>query len=282
MQLVDILTKTERYLRERGVDAPRLEAELMLGKVLGLPRMKLYLQFDRPMADAELDKLRPLVARRGKREPLAWILGTAAFYGIDSLAVQPGVLVPRPDTEALVDAILEHIEPGTPTYIADVGCGSGAVGLAVATERPDVRVYATDISPDALATTRANVAALDLGQRVAVLEGSLLDPIPANRPIDWVVSNPPYIPTKDIDALMPEVSRHEPRLALDGGDDGLDVYRALVPAARKRARCGLIVEVGIHQAHRVADLMRRAGFVDIFDRKDLGGIDRVVGCLTPS
>ncbi|MFT6233974.1 MAG: release factor glutamine methyltransferase [Myxococcota bacterium] len=281
MELVDILMRTERYLREKGVDAPRLEAELLLGHVLNLARMRLYLQFDRPMAPEELDALRPLVARRGNREPLGWILGSVGFHAIDDLGVRPGVLVPRPDSEALVDAALERLELGQPAYIADVGCGSGAIGLAIAIARPEVRVYATDISPQALAATRDNVARLELTQRVAVLEGHLLTPIPDKRPIDWVISNPPYIPAGDIDALMPEVSRHEPRLALDGGKDGLDIYRELIPEARRRARCGVIVEVGIHQAPGVADIMRRAGMTDIFTRKDLAGIDRVVGSLTP-
>jgi len=280
LQLVDVLTKTEHYLRSRGIDAPRLEAELLLSAVLGLDRLRLYLQFDRPMRPEELDALRPLVARRGAREPFAWIVGSAGFHSID-LTVQPGVLVPRPDTETLVDATLAVLGDVDPVYIADVGCGSGAVGLALAAVHPAARVYATDVSPIALATTRANVHTLNMKDRVAVLEGDLLTPIPAGRPIDWVVSNPPYIPTADIDALMPEVSRHEPRLALDGGADGLDVYRRLVPAARERAREGLLVEVGQHQAGRVMDLFRRAGFTALAAHKDLAGIDRVVSGRTP-
>lgn len=281
MELVDVLTRTERYLRSKGITAPRLEAELLLGHVLQLARMKLYLQFDRPMSSAELDRLRPLVARRGHREPLAWILGSVGFHGIDHLIVRPGVLVPRPDSETLVDAALEQIEAGQPAYVADVGCGSGAIGLAIAVARPEARVYCTDISPEALKTTRDNVAQLDLSKRVAVLEGSLLTPIPQGRPIDWVVSNPPYIPDADIGGLMPEVSQHEPRLALAGGADGLDVYRQLIPEAARRARCGVLVEVGIHQAPGVADLMRRAGLKNLFTKTDLAGIDRVVGGFAP-
>lgn len=274
--LVDVLVKTEGYLRERGVDAPRLEAELLLCKVLNVQRLQLYLAFDRPLTPAELDALRPLVARRGRREPMAWILGSVGFHAID-LQVDPGVLVPRPDTETLVELALEWIPPGPdPVYVADVGCGTGAIGLAVAAARPNARVYAIDLSKPALENTRANVAALGLGERVAVLSGDLLDAVPAQRPIDWVLSNPPYIPSGDIPGLMPEVSRHEPRTALDGGADGLAIYRRLIPAAARRARRGVMVEIGIHQAPLVMDLFRQAGLTDLTTRADLGGVLRVV------
>jgi release factor glutamine methyltransferase len=281
--LVDILGRTTEFLQSRGVGTPRLDAELLLGHVLGLERMQLYLQFDRPVIEAELAALRPLVRRRGQREPLAWITGERGFHDLD-LHVHPGVLVPRPDTETLVEAALERIgDPGEEAvYVADVGCGSGAVGLAIAAARPTVRVYATDLSPEALANTKANVARLGLTDRVAVLRGDLLDPIPAQRPVDWVVSNPPYIPSGDIDALMPEVSRHEPRLALDGGADGLDVIRRLDEVAWRRARRGLLVELGQGQADAVADLLRDRGWLDVRSWADLAGIARVVGGVKPA
>ncbi len=275
--LVEVLTRSERYLREHGVPSPRYEAELLLCKALGMQRLQLYLAHDRPMTPAELDAVRPLVRRRGAREPLAWILGEQGFHDVD-LAIGEGVLVPRPDTEALVEAFLDAVpadEPG-PIYVADIGCGSGAIGLAVAKARPEVRVYAVDIAEAALATTRRNVESLKLGDRVAVLRGDLLGPIPAKRPIDWVLSNPPYIPSQQIDGLEPEVSRFEPRLALDGGADGLDVYRRLIPAAAERVRRGVMVEVGHDQAARVAELFRRAGLVKVTTRADLSGIARVV------
>lgn len=276
LPLVDVLVRTERFLRERGVDVPRFEAELLLGHVLSLDRLKLYLQFDRPLTVEELDALRVLVRRRASREPLAWILGSAAFHTLE-LDIGPGVLVPRQDTETLVEWALEWIAPDEdPVYVADVGSGSGAVGLAIAANRPGVRLYATDISDVALATTKANVERCGLGSRAAVLKGDLLSPIPDRRPIDFVVSNPPYIPSAEIDGLMPEVSKHEPRLALDGGADGLDVYRRLIPEAARRARRGVLVEVGQHQAPRVADLFRRAGLTDVATRADLTGIERVV------
>ena len=280
IRLVEVLTRTEAWLRQRGVDSPRLDTELILAHVLHMERLQLYLSHDRPMSRAELDALRPLVRRRGEREPLAWVLGSKGFHAID-LQVGPGVLVPRPDTETLVEAALEWIDPNQdPVYLADVGCGSGAVGLALARALPGARVYCTDLADEPLACTRANVAALQLDDRVAVLRGDLLSPIPVSRPIDWVVSNPPYIPSGDIDALQPEVSRHEPRRALDGGDDGLDIYRRLIPQAARRARCGVLVEVGHLQASRVMDVMRQAGLTQLQSWKDLGGISRVVGGRT--
>lgn len=279
--VVDTLKRTERWLAERGIPSPRLEAERLLAHALGVERLALYLDHARPLDDGELALLRPMVRRRGKREPLAWIVGTAGFHAVE-LAVGAGVLVPRPDTETLVEAALEWIgEDEDPVYVADVGCGSGALGLAIATARPGVRVYATDIADAPLQTTRANTASLGLEQRVAVLRGDLMDPIPQARPVDFVVSNPPYIPTADIDGLEPEVSQWEPREALDGGPDGLDVYRRLIGQAMRRARRGVLLEVGFDQAGLVSQLLRDAGSTDISTWSDLGGVTRVVGTRIP-
>ena len=282
LSLRDVLLRTEAFLRKAGVEPPRLEAELLLGHVLGLPRLQLYLAHDRPMADAELETLRALVRRRAQREPLAYLTGTRAFHRIE-LEIRPGVLIPRADTETLVEAALGWIgEPDAPVFVADVGCGSGAVGLAIASTLPAVRVYATDIEEVPIELTKANARRLGLHERVAVLRGPLLDPIPAARVIDWVVSNPPYIRTGDIPGLMPEVSRWEPKAALDGGRDGLSVYHALIPAARRRARRGVLLEVGHDQAAQVSTLLEDAGFIDVRAWRDLGGHARVVGGKQPS
>ncbi|HMV66437.1 MAG TPA: peptide chain release factor N(5)-glutamine methyltransferase [Myxococcota bacterium] len=281
LTLLDVLRRSEDWLRRHGMDTPRLDAELLIGHVLGLERLKLYLMFDRPMSAEERDQVRDLVRRRGQHEPVAYLLGHRGFHRVD-LAVRPGVLIPQPDTETLVEAAREWIgaSPG-PVFVADVGCGSGAVGLALAAASPEIRVYATDLMPTPIEVTKANAAALGLQERVAALRGPLLDPIPAHRPIDWVVSNPPYIPTGDIDGLMPEVSRWAPREALDGGRDGLDVVRAVTAAARARARRGVLLEIGHDQAARTARILTDAGFVDVRTWRDLGGIERVVGGLQP-
>ncbi len=280
--VLDILGRTTDYLKQRAVPHPRPDAERLLAHVLGVGRLDLYLAFDRPMVEAELAALRPLVARRGQREPIAYITGNVGFHSID-LDVTASVLVPRPDTETLVEAALERFGDATePVYVADVGTGSGAVALAIAAAAPSARVYATDTSAEALVVARANGERLGLGDRVAWLRGDLLAPIPAERPIDWLVSNPPYIPTADLDGLEPEVSRFEPRLALDGGPDGLDVYRRLALAAAGRVRRGVLFEVGHDQADRVVKLLVDAGFVGAETRRDLAGIPRVVAVVTSS
>ncbi len=276
--VVDVLKKTEAFFRSRGIPSPRLDAELIVGHHLGLERVALYLQFDRPLSEAELRPMRADVQRRADREPIAWILGTKGFWSLD-LQSHKDVLVPRPDSETLVTAALDLVPETGPCFIADIGCGTGAIGLAILSERPDAKLFATDMSEPALHCTKANVQALELSDRVAVLKGHLLDPIPEARPIDIVVSNPPYIPSDDIDGLSPEIAKHEPRLALDGGADGLDVYRALIPQAATRARTAVLVEHGDGQHEAVAELMRSAGLHEISEHKDLTGTVRVVAGL---
>lgn len=276
ISLGDVLQRTRAWLQQRGVDSPRLDAELLVAHALSLPqRIQLYLQLDRPLTEDERAAIRGLVQRRGRREPVAWIIGSKGFHAID-LIVRPGVLVPRPDTETLVEAVLARTTTDGELFVADLGCGTGAVGLAIAHARPGLKLYATDLSPDALACTRDNVAALGMEKRVAVLEGDLLAPIPPHRPIDIVVSNPPYVATAVLAGLAPELREHEPRLALDGGADGLATYRRLVPAAARRARIGVLVEIGHDQGRAVADLFRRAGLREVRVLRDLGRRDRVV------
>jgi len=273
--LVDVLKKTEAFFRKKSIETARLDAELILSHVLGLERIDLYMQFDRPLNTEELTTLRDLVARRGNREPIAWVLGRKGFWTLD-LNVYPGVLVPRPDTETLIEATLALIPEDEELFIADVGCGSGCIGLSLAVERPLIKVFSTDLSDDALRCTRDNVTAHDLTKRFAVLRGPLLSPIPEQRSIDIVVSNPPYIPNAQIDELEPEVRQHEPRLALDGGDDGLDVYRALIPAAARRARRAVVVEIGAGQSDDVCSIFTDSGLINIKTHKDLAGHVRVV------
>ena len=271
--LLEILERTDSFLKKKGVSSPRLDAELLLGHVLGMSRLEVYMNFERPMMDSELDALRPFVKRRGDREPMAYILEKREFWSLD-FRCAPGVLIPRPDTETLVEAALSFCEGET--FVADVGAGTGCVGLSLAKENEGVKVFSTDVSTEALALAKHNAEALGLKERVAVLRGSLLTPIPESRHVDVVVSNPPYIPTEAIDGLEPEVATFEPRLALDGGADGLACYRELIPSAYQRARRALLVEVGAGQADAVAQLFETAGFKDVQQHCDLAGIARVV------
>ncbi len=271
-----ILNRSTKFLTDQGVPSARYEAELLMAHCLGISRLDLYLQFDKPLQEPELQQLRPLLKRRGNREPMAWILGQCGFYEEDFI-VHPGVLCPRPDTETLVDAVLDLIpENDDAFFLADIGCGSGCIGLSIAKKRKQVRLFAVDISPAAIECTKLNTIELELTDRVAILNGAYLEPIPTNRPIDIIVSNPPYIPSEDVDQCEPEVSQHEPRTALDGGPEGYDVYNKLIPEAAKRARIAVAVEVGIHQAEVVKSIMNASGLKDISIYKDLGGIDRVV------
>lgn len=272
----DLLLKSTDFLAQAGVPQPRKEAEQLLAGALGLTRVQVYLEFDRPLEKGEVDRIRGLLRRRSNREPLAWLLGDVGFYEFDHLAVHPGVLVPRPDTERLVEAALEWIPEDEECFVADVGCGTGAIGLAVLHARPGAKLFSVDLSETALANTKANAVALELSGRVAVLQGSLLDPIPAARTLDWVLSNPPYIRTADLEDLEPEVSEWEPKLALDGGPDGLAVYKALVPAAAARARKGVLMEIGFDQGDQVKRLFDAAGLTDVEVLQDLGRRDRVV------
>lgn len=274
-RLVDILKKTTDYFQAQDIPSPRLEAERLLSHFFKTDRIGIYTNFEMPLQEQEIIELRKMVARRGNREPLAWIVEKAGFYEHDFI-VQKGVLCPRPDTETLVDAVLKIIPADEEYFIADIGCGSGCVGLSLVLARPNAKLFAVDIAPEALTCTKANVKKFALEKRVAVLSGPFLTPIPKDRKIDIIVSNPPYIPSEDILDCEPEVSHYEPRIALDGGPDGLTAYSVLIPKAAERARVAVAVEVGINQAKSVADIMVDSGLTNILTYKDLGGIERVV------
>jgi release factor glutamine methyltransferase len=266
---------TQGRFSERGIPTARLDAEVLLAHALRRNRVALYTHFDQPLSADELGAYRELIKRRLAGEPVAYLIGVREFRSIE-LAVDPRVLIPRPDTETLVEVALELLPPmgGGAPRVVDIGTGSGALATALAAARPDLMIEAVDRSADAVAVAAANVARH--APRVSVVEGELLAP---TRPgaIDLVVSNPPYIPTGQLASLQLEVQR-EPRLALDGGADGLDVVRRLIEAAVPRLVAGgaLAVEIGQAQAEATAGLFAAAGLVEIARRRDLGGIERVV------
>jgi release factor glutamine methyltransferase len=251
-----------------GSDTPRLDAELLLAEALGVDRVALVTDPRREVAGPAVRAFQDAVRRRSAgREPVAYILGRRGFRHLE-LAVDPRVLVPRPETELLVEVGLELPERAR---VVDVGTGSGAVALALKHERPDLEVLGTDSSADALEVARANAARLGLD--VEFLRGDLLA---GAGEVDAVLSNPPYVADRERASLAPEIARHEPPGALFAGADGLDVIRRLVPAAVRFGARLLAIEVGAGQAAAVGELVHAAGFAEATARRDLGGIERVV------
>src|SRR5918993_2425493 len=237
-----------------GCDPPRLDAELLLADAMGVDRAVIVSDPGRGLTPEQARRFQAYAMRRTQREPVAYILGTKGFRTID-LLVDPRVLIPRPETEHLVEAGLE-LPRGA--RVADVGTGSGAVALALKAERPDLEVVATDASADALDVALAN--ARRLGLDVRLLEGDLLEPV--DGPLDAVLSNPPYVADADRGALAPEITRHEPEIALYAGEDGLSLIRRLAPQAAASGAALLALEVGFGQAAAVAEIVRAAGFAD--------------------
>lgn len=280
--LVSLLEVTARYLADKGSESARLDAELLLAETLGIDqRVKLYLQFDRPLDAAELDAYRALVKRRAGGEPVAYILGRTFFYE-EELEVTPAVLIPRPATETLVEAALGRLTDldASGARMADVGTGTGAVAIAVARQRPGLGVVATEIEPEVAALARRNVARYDLSARVEVVVADLFEPQAGpslEGPFDLIVSNPPYIAEGD-PRLETAVRAYEPATALFAGADGLSVIRRLLPAALQRLRPGgaLLIEVGQGQCEAVIDLATPLGYHASPSIKDLAGIERVV------
>jgi len=272
-QLGEVLRLSAGYLSEHGSPTPRLDAELLVGHALGLSRIELYTNFDRPLDEPELAACRALLERRGRREPVAYILGRWGFHGLD-LAVDGRVLVPRPETEVLVERCLALLEGVQAPRFADVGTGSGAIALAVKSARPDASVTATDVSADALAVARENATAL--GLEIELAETDLLAGVEGRFAV--IASNPPYIGEAEMAALEPEVSEYEPRLATVAGPAGTEVLERLAAAAAAALEAGgsLVVECGAGQAEAVRGLMAAAGAGETTAEPDLAGIDRVV------
>ncbi len=290
--IVDALRWASAALTTHGIEEARLEAELLLAHALGVRRSELPLR--ETLSPFEFTAFAQLVERRLEREPLPYIVGTQEFMGL-TLRVTPEVLIPRPETERLVEAVMGYglwvIGDGNPSpkpktqnpkpIIADVGTGSGAIAVSLAHFLPTARVYATDVSESALKVARDNAQRLGVSERITFAQGDGLEPLRRFRlqgQLHAIVSNPPYIPHGDLDALQPEVSRYEPRVALDGGADGLQFYRRLAEEAAEFLRPNgfIACEVGIHQSRAVRELFRRAPFTRLEVVKDYSGIERVV------
>lgn len=276
--VLKLLRWTTGYLEKRGVISPRLEAERLLGKALGLNRIQLYLNHDRPLYSEELARFKPLLLKRAKGFPLQYVLGETEFFALP-FWVHPPVFIPRPETEALVEAVLERVK-GNDLLIADICTGVGNIAIALARNLHRAEVFAVDISRKSISLARRNARRNGVSGKIRFFLGDLLDPLwgmGLSGKLDAIVSNPPYIPTEELESLPQEV-RHEDPLALDGGEDGTVFHRRLAKESGHFLKPGglLAMEVGAGQAEKVAGILRRYGWKGIEVLQDLSGIGRVV------
>ena len=287
MTVLEGIQKSAEFLGKKSVESPRLQAELLLAHVLKLPRMKLYLNFERALTDAETNSFRELVKRRAQREPLQHILGSTSFCGLE-IAVNRSVLVPRPETELLAELgwqfllestlqcvpAREQPEGWTPTAL-DFGTGSGCIAIALAVKVPDARIVALDVSPEALEMAKQNAARHNVANRVDFLQSNDFQP---QCLFDLVVSNPPYIPSAEIETLEPEVRDYDPRGALDGGADGLDFYRRLARQARGWLKPSgkIMLEFGEGQADSIRRIFETENWIVEAIREDYTHRQRIL------
>lgn len=286
--VIRLLQWTSSFFESHGIASHRLDAELLLAEVLGVARIDLYLRHDQPLNSDELEHFRGLVKRRRNREPVAYLLGEKAFWTLD-LSVGPEALIPRPETECLVEAVLAFLKDRPERndgHYLDLGTGSGAIALALAASCPAARVSAVDRSLSALALAARNRRRHQLQERLDLVAGNWLESFsPIRARFDVITSNPPYIPSDQIDGLQPEVSRYEPRMALDGGRDGLDCIRVLLTQAPNFLAPGgaLFLEIGHDQYPDVQRLGYQTGrYQTIECLKDYSGLNRVAFLMMPS
>ena len=274
----DLLGWATLDFQKRGIETARLDAEILLGSALSCSRVDLYLRFETCPDPSALVRFREMVLRRRGREPVAYIIGKKAFHDIE-IIIGPGLFVPRPETELLVDEAVARLRgrDARKTKVLDLGTGSGAIALAILHALPGLQVWAADLDPKAGESLSRNAERLGLAGQAIFREGDLFAAVPGEGPFDLVAMNPPYVPAGEIAGLMPEVRDYEPRLALDGGPEGLDLIRRLIAAAPRELKPGgwLVLEVGEGQAEKVAALAADPLQVEAI-RKDLRGVPRIV------
>lgn len=279
-----LLEWTSAFFQRKNVDPPRLSAEMLLAHVIKVPRIKLYTDYDREIPPAELASFRELVKRASEEEPIAYLTGKAPFFNLE-FQVSRDVLIPRPDTETLVENVLQLIRRTTgfeSPRVLDLCTGSGCIAAAIAHHHAAAAVVAVDISPTAVVVAKANIDRLKLTERVTVLEGNLFEPLSAlveQTPFDLIVANPPYISTAEMETLPRSVREYEPHSALEGGPDGLTIHRQILSGAGARIRSGgrVFLEIAYNQAERaLAMAAEHSDFADARILKDFGGNDRVL------
>lgn len=278
MTIQTVLRRAEDFLTANGIDDARLDAEVLLAYVLRMRRLYLYVHLDLELDDDDINAYKNLVRRRVSHVPVAQLIGVKEFMGLE-FDVTLDVLVPRPETELLVQTAVKLLgSRQKPSTIADIGTGSGAIAVSILHCLDYINAVAVDISPAAIDVARANAVKFDVDDRINFYVGNLLEPL-SDQKFDAIISNPPYIPTAVIDELQPEVAQHEPRIALDGGADGLDCYKKIIGGAAQLLNDDgfIALEIGIDQAHAVKNLLDdtvQFGAVDII--RDLSGIERIV------
>jgi len=276
LTVIEVVKKTSEFLASKSIESPRLNAELLVGHALGLPRMRLYLEFERPLSDAELGSVRELVRRRGRREPLQHIVGHTDFFGL-RLKTDRRALIPRPETELLVETIVARVS-APPARILDLGTGSGAIALALARAFPGARVTAIDASPEALALAAENAASTGLSDRVAFARADWLGGVARGETFDLIASNPPYLSPEETAAAPPEVRDFEPAGALTAADGGFADLERIARESRAALAAGgmLALETGIGHHSRLSCVLREAGYARSESVADLAGRDRFV------
>lgn len=278
--ILTLLSRTSEYFASRDIEHPRADAEILLAHSLGLRRIDLYVQYDKPLTREELARFREMVRRRARREPVAYITGEKEFWSLP-LKTTPAVLIPRPETECLVEAALAFLSKDEGTHgkkILDLGTGSGAIVLALAAERSHDDFVAVDRSPSALAIARENARRHGIAGRIRFLGGDWFEPV-GRAVFDLIVSNPPYIRRKDLETLQPEIRQFEPLSALDGGPDGTDALAHIILTAPRYLRPSgcMLLEIGYDQNLLLEAAVRQAGCYDeTAFIKDYGGHDRVL------
>jgi release factor glutamine methyltransferase len=285
LTVLAVVQKTTDFLAAKGVESARLNAELLIGHALGLKRMQLYLQFERELPETDLEKIRPLVKRRSQREPLQHILGETEWSGV-KLKVDRRALIPRPETEFLIELLETRLVPSPPTRILDLGTGTGAIALALAKRFPEATVVAVDASDDALALAGENARALGLDSRVSLVKSSWYTALTAGatEPFDLIVSNPPYLTAAETAAAEPEVRVYEPATALTAAEAGMADLRAIIAGAVAWLKPDgwLALETGIAHHPDLVQLLAIAGWVGVESKRDLTDRDRFIFARRPA
>jgi release factor glutamine methyltransferase len=285
LKVIEIIQRGTTFLEQKGIESPRLQVELLLSHVLKMPRLQLYLNFEREISEANVSALREMIRRRGLHEPLQHLVGSTSFCGYE-IVVNPSVLIPRPETEILAEKAWEYLnrhsaQQPEPLKMLDFGTGSGCLPIAIALHCPDIQLWAVDISEEALKTARENAGRHFLAQRISFLQADSLDVLPPELRFNLIISNPPYIPSAEIANLSPEVKDHDPHLALDGGPDGLKYYRYLEHSSRQRLvkDAAIMMEFGDDQGPSICQLFENPHWYKVEMVKDYSHRNRILIAL---